>query len=102
MGGGVGLSYPTSMSDRMITSVSFPLQVSWYHLLATEDSSSGTGSSVRLTVAELGGGRQWSTSKVFSGQGLNYSTSSEVTIGGNGEAMVSDTLTYRTFCTSST
>ena len=89
-GGGVGLSYPTSMSDRMITSVVFPVGVNWYHLLATEDSSSGTGSSVRLTVAEIGGGRQWSTSEMISGPGLNYSTSSEVTIGGSGAGMVSD------------
>ena len=96
VGGGVALSYPTSMSDRVVTTLPFPLASDWYHILATEDSSSGSGSSVRLSVAEFGGGRQWSTSEVIPGQGLNYSSSSEVTIGGGPpfEGMVSDALNY--------
>lgn len=94
MNGGVGLSYPTSMSDRVLTTLQFPVAVNWYHLLATEDGSLGSGSSIRLSVAEFGRGRQWSTTKVIPGQGLNYSSSSEVTIGGGPpfEGMVSDAL----------
>ena len=96
VGGGVALSYPTSMSDRVVTTLPFPLASDWYHILATEDSSSGSGSSVRLSVAEFGGGRQWSTSEVIPGQGLNYSSSSEVTIGGGPlfEGMVSVAFNY--------
>ena len=94
MNGGVGLFYPTSMSDRVLTTLQFPVAVNWYHLLATEDGSLGSGSIIRLSVAEFGGGRQWSTTKVIPGQGLNYSSSSEVTIGGGPpfEGMVSDAL----------
>lgn len=93
--GGVALSYPTSMSDKVVTRLPFPVENDWYHLLATEDSSSGSGSSVRLSVAEFGGGRQWSTTEVIPGKGLNYSSSTEVTIGGGPpfEGMVSVSLT---------